>query len=120
MPPAISPESVRLAVDIGGTFTDVVLETPGGRYSAKVLTTKSAPEDGVLDGMLNDIQVKVTEGGPARWTDRIVRIGEGRMNVEKGPWLGIGMEPVSEALGTKLDGIELVSLGRAKTVKVTK
>ena len=30
MPPAISPESVRLAVDIGGTFTDVVLETPDG------------------------------------------------------------------------------------------
>ena len=57
MPPAISPESVRLAVDIGGTFTDVVLETPGGRYSAKVLTTKSAPEDGVLDGMLRALDL---------------------------------------------------------------
>ena len=52
MPPAISPDSVRLAVDIGGTFTDVVLETPQQRYSAKVLTTKAAPEEGVLDGML--------------------------------------------------------------------
>ena len=51
MPPAILPESIRLAVDIGGTFTDIVLETPGGSYSAKVLTTKAAPEDGVLDGM---------------------------------------------------------------------
>jgi hypothetical protein len=45
-------ESIRLAVDIGGTFTDVVVETPSARVSTKVLTTKSAPEDGVLDGML--------------------------------------------------------------------
>ena len=47
----VSPDAIRLAVDIGGTFTDVVLETPGGSWSAKVLTTKAAPEDGVLDGM---------------------------------------------------------------------
>ena len=41
----------RLAVDIGGTFTDVVVETPRGRVSAKVLTTRHAPEIGVLEGM---------------------------------------------------------------------
>ena len=29
----------NLGVDIGGTFTDVVLETPAGLYSTKVLTT---------------------------------------------------------------------------------
>jgi N-methylhydantoinase A len=40
----------RLAADIGGTFTDVVLERPAGRDSAKVLTT-AAPEVGVLDGI---------------------------------------------------------------------
>jgi N-methylhydantoinase A len=40
----------RLAADIGGTFTDVVLESPAGRDSAKVLTTAS-PEVGVLDGV---------------------------------------------------------------------
>jgi N-methylhydantoinase A len=40
----------RLAADIGGTFTDVVLESPAGRDSAKVLTT-AAPEVGVLDGI---------------------------------------------------------------------
>ena len=33
MPPATTPEAVRLAVDIGGTFTDVVLETPDARFS---------------------------------------------------------------------------------------
>ncbi len=41
----------RLGVDIGGTFTDVVLETPRGLHSIKVLTTYSAPEDAILDGM---------------------------------------------------------------------
>ena len=44
-------KSVRLAVDIGGTFTDLVLETPSGRISTKVLTTPGAPEQGVLDGV---------------------------------------------------------------------
>ena len=57
MPPATTPDAVRLAVDIGGTFTDVVLETPDARFSAKVLTTKAAPEDGVLDGMLRALKL---------------------------------------------------------------
>jgi N-methylhydantoinase A len=61
MPPAISPDSVRLAVDIGGTFTDVVLETPDARFSTKVLTTKAAPEDGVLDGMLRALKLAAME-----------------------------------------------------------
>jgi N-methylhydantoinase A len=41
----------RLGVDIGGTFTDVVLETAQGRYSTKVLTTYAAPEDAIIDGL---------------------------------------------------------------------
>ena len=41
----------RLGVDIGGTFTDVVLETAGGQFSTKVLTTYAAPEDAIIDGM---------------------------------------------------------------------
>jgi N-methylhydantoinase A len=41
----------RLAVDIGGTFTDIVLETPGGWVSGKVLTTGEAPETGVVNGV---------------------------------------------------------------------
>jgi N-methylhydantoinase A len=43
--------SNRMGVDIGGTFTDVVLETPAGSFSTKVLTTYSAPEDAIIDGM---------------------------------------------------------------------
>ncbi|MDP6706940.1 MAG: hydantoinase/oxoprolinase family protein [Alphaproteobacteria bacterium] len=42
--------SARIAVDIGGTFTDVVLEAGPNRFSAKVLTTPAAPEMAVLDG----------------------------------------------------------------------
>ncbi|MEM0987373.1 MAG: hydantoinase/oxoprolinase family protein [Pseudomonadota bacterium] len=41
----------RLGVDIGGTFTDVVLEGPGQAQSLKVLTTHQAPEDAILDGI---------------------------------------------------------------------
>jgi N-methylhydantoinase A len=40
----------RLAVDIGGTFTDIVLRTPTGFVSGKVLTTSDAPDEGVIRG----------------------------------------------------------------------
>ena len=42
---------VRMGVDIGGTFTDVVLETADGRHSTKVLTTYAAPEDAIAQGL---------------------------------------------------------------------
>ena len=41
----------RLAVDIGGTFTDVALEVEGRLVTTKVLTTPAAPERGVLQGV---------------------------------------------------------------------
>ena len=41
----------RLAVDIGGTFTDVVLETGHRHVTTKVLTTHAEPADGVMDGL---------------------------------------------------------------------
>jgi N-methylhydantoinase A len=40
-----------MGVDIGGTFTDVVLEVGDARYSTKVLTTYAAPENAIIDGM---------------------------------------------------------------------
>ncbi|HLX81698.1 MAG TPA: hydantoinase/oxoprolinase family protein [Burkholderiales bacterium] len=43
--------NARLAADIGGTFTDIVLEHAGRRRSAKVLTTPRAPEEGMLAGI---------------------------------------------------------------------
>ncbi|MEM7563785.1 MAG: hydantoinase/oxoprolinase family protein, partial [Pseudomonadota bacterium] len=43
--------SIRLGVDIGGTFTDVVLEVGDQQTSTKVLTTYVAPEDAIISGM---------------------------------------------------------------------
>lgn len=43
--------SIRLGVDIGGTFTDVVLEKNSQIFSTKVLTTYAAPENAIIDGM---------------------------------------------------------------------
>jgi N-methylhydantoinase A len=40
----------KLAADIGGTFTDIVLERGARRWSGKHLTTSHAPEVAVLDG----------------------------------------------------------------------
>jgi N-methylhydantoinase A len=40
--------TVRVGVDIGGTFTDVALEAGERRFTAKILTTLQAPQDGVL------------------------------------------------------------------------
>ena len=50
---------MRLAVDIGGTFTDVALDAPTGRVTAKVLTTPEAPERGVMEG----VSVAVVKAG---------------------------------------------------------
>ncbi|MDT2074965.1 MAG: hydantoinase/oxoprolinase family protein [Planktomarina sp.] len=44
-------KSIRLGVDIGGTFTDVVLENGKELFSTKVLTTYAAPEDAIIEGM---------------------------------------------------------------------
>jgi N-methylhydantoinase A len=43
--------AARLAVDIGGTFTDLALEHAGRRTTTKLLTTQAAPERGVLEGV---------------------------------------------------------------------
>src|SRR5215475_6205080 len=43
--------TARLAVDIGGTFTDVVLERDDKAHAIKVLTTPDAPERGVMEGV---------------------------------------------------------------------
>ena len=58
--------AARLAVDIGGTFTDFALERDGRRFSRKVLTTSAAPEEGVLAGIdliLADTGMKPEELG---------------------------------------------------------
>jgi N-methylhydantoinase A/oxoprolinase/acetone carboxylase beta subunit len=45
-----APNTIRLGLDIGGTFTDVALEAGGRRVTAKMLTTSGAPDANSFDG----------------------------------------------------------------------
>jgi len=51
MPAPMNPMALRLGVDIGGTFTDLVLEVGRDAYSVKVLTTPQTPEEAILQGV---------------------------------------------------------------------
>ncbi|WP_435066464.1 hydantoinase/oxoprolinase family protein [Haloplanus sp. C73] len=42
---------IRIGVDVGGTFTDVVVATESGLAMLKVPSTPAAPDRGVLDGL---------------------------------------------------------------------
>jgi N-methylhydantoinase A len=53
----------RLAIDIGGTFTDVVLEMDGRHVTTKVLTTPRAPEQGVMAGFEKILELSGTSPG---------------------------------------------------------
>jgi N-methylhydantoinase A len=44
-------QQIRLGADIGGTFTDIVLDLRGQIHSTKILTTHAAPEQAILDGI---------------------------------------------------------------------
>jgi N-methylhydantoinase A len=44
-------QQIRLGADIGGTFTDIVLDVRGRIHSTKILTTQAAPEQAILDGI---------------------------------------------------------------------
>ncbi len=48
--------STRLAVDIGGTFTDAVLEKEGRFHGTKVLTTHGAPAEGFMQAVSRVLQ----------------------------------------------------------------
>jgi N-methylhydantoinase A len=45
------PQAWRIGVDIGGTFTDLVLAKPGGIHVAKVPSVPADPAQGVLDAL---------------------------------------------------------------------
>jgi N-methylhydantoinase A len=64
--PGTNPARARLAIDIGGTFTDVVVESAGRHWSTKILTTHGAPEQGVLEAIhaaLDHAKLKPTDIG---------------------------------------------------------
>ena len=53
--------TIRIAIDIGGTFTDIVLEASGSFHTHKLLTTQSDPSEAVVSGfkkVLGDAGIK--------------------------------------------------------------
>ncbi len=71
---------IKLAADIGGTFTDIVLESGPNRWSGKVLTTTQAPELGVIEGIslvlaqsgINPADIKVFIHGTTLATNALI------------------------------------------------
>lgn len=55
---------MRVAVDVGGTFTDIVLLRGERKHTVKVLTTPAAPEQAVFDGV-----AEVLQQAGAAWAD---------------------------------------------------
>ena len=53
----------RLSVDIGGTFTDVVLQRDGEYHGVKVLTTPGNPADGFMTGVRQVLAESGAEAG---------------------------------------------------------
>ena len=51
--PVMVKNKMRIGADVGGTFTDVVLETGGEIFSTKVLTTYESPEIGILLSLIH-------------------------------------------------------------------
>lgn len=53
---AATPANYHVAIDTGGTFTDVAIRRPdGSMFVWKVSSTPSAPDDGVIDGLLSGL-----------------------------------------------------------------
>ena len=52
---------MRVGADIGGTFTDVVLELGQEQFTAKVLTNYSEPEQAIIDGLQKVAQIAGVE-----------------------------------------------------------
>jgi N-methylhydantoinase A len=66
--------STTIGIDVGGTFTDIVVSTAGGEtIIAKTATTPADQSDGVLDGIgLAAERLGLTAAGLLRGTSRIV------------------------------------------------
>ena len=71
---------MRLAIDIGGTFTDIVLENKKELFTKKVLTSSSQPEVAVIQGVvellhennINSSDIKMIIHGTTLATNAII------------------------------------------------
>jgi N-methylhydantoinase A len=60
-------DGARLSADIGGTFTDIVLERGSERWSRKLLTTHAAPERALLRGIEDILHQADTDPRDVSW-----------------------------------------------------
>ena len=71
---------MRLAIDIGGTFTDIVLENKKELFTKKVLTSSSQPEVAVIQGVvellhenkINSADIKMIIHGTTLATNAVI------------------------------------------------
>ena len=102
--------SVRVGADIGGTFTDVVLEIGTDQYSAKVLTNYSEPEQAIIDGLVKVVGIAGVG----------IELQEAQAPVEKHGTTGDKIDGVADgqdAAGYGPHGFELLVCGHAAVVK---
>jgi N-methylhydantoinase A len=57
----------RLSADIGGTFTDIVLDRGDTRWSRKLLTTHAAPERALLRGISEILNEAALQASDVAW-----------------------------------------------------
>jgi N-methylhydantoinase A len=60
-------EGARLSADIGGTFTDIVLDRGDTRWSRKLLTTHGAPERALLRGISEILEEAALQASDVAW-----------------------------------------------------
>src|SRR5262249_11856325 len=58
---------VRFSADIGGTFTDIVLDRGNARWSRKLLTTHGAPEQALLRGICEILDAAAIRPSDVAW-----------------------------------------------------
>src|SRR5499433_4501466 len=60
-------DDARLSADIGGTFTDIVLDRGHARWSRKLLTTHGAPEQALLRGISEILNAAALRASDVAW-----------------------------------------------------
>src|SRR5262245_46143140 len=60
-------DDARLSADIGGTFTDIVLDRGHARWSRKLLTTHGAPEHALLRGISEILNAAALRASDVAW-----------------------------------------------------
>src|SRR5262249_9968553 len=67
MTPRAHHDGARFSADIGGTFTDIVLDRGDARWSRKLLTTHDAAEQALLRGICEILSAASLHASDVSW-----------------------------------------------------